>query len=190
MTDYDFAALTLDDDSYEVKQALVRNKYAVRDSAGDVVLRAKQKLFKLKEKFPFVTGDGEPAFTVKAGGMLDVGGTYTLVDDTTDEDVVVLDEDYSLFVENWTVRDPGSGEALATIESRSKVLSALRHLVSAANLFPNKYDIYDPEGRAVGSIEGQFSIKDTYTVTIDDASTIPREAVVAAACVIDALENE
>jgi uncharacterized protein YxjI len=190
MADYDIAALDLDDDTYEVKQALVRNKYAVRDSSGDVVLRAKQKLFKLKEQFPFVTGDDEPAFTVEAGGMLDVAGTYTIVDDTTGEDVVVLDEDYSLLVENWTVRDPESGEALATIESRSKVLSALRHLIGAANLFPNKYDIYDPDGREVGSIEGQFSLKDTYTVTIDDASTVPKEAVVAAACVIDALENE
>ncbi|MDH5020548.1 LURP-one-related/scramblase family protein [Halobacterium rubrum] len=190
MADYDFAALDLDGDTYEVKQALVRNKYAVRDSTGEVVLRAKQKLFKMKEQFPFVTGDDEPAFTVKAGGILDVGGNYALVDDVTGEEVVVLDEDYSLFVENWTVRDPETGEALATIESRSKVLSALRHLVSAANLFPNKYDIYDPDGREVGSIEGQFSLKDTYTVSIDDAGTVPKEAVVAAACVIDALENE
>jgi len=190
MADYDFAALDLDDDTYEVKQALVRNKYAVRDSSGEVVLKAKQKLFKLKEEFPFVTGDGDPAFTVKAGGILDVAGNYTLVDDTTGEPVVALDEDYSLFVENWTVRDPDTGEALATIESRSKVLSALRHLVSAANLFPNKYDIYDPDGREAGSIEGKFSQKDTYTVSVAGASSVPKEAVVAAACVIDALENE
>lgn len=33
-------------------------------------------------------------------------------------------------------------------------------------------------------------MKDTYTVTIDDARTIPKEGVVAAACVIDALENQ
>jgi uncharacterized protein YxjI len=188
--EYDIAALDLSDDEYEVKQALARNKYAVRDSAGTVVLRAKQKLFEMKEEFPFVTGDDEPAFSVKAGKILDVAGSYTIVDDTTGEEVVVLDEDFSLLVENWTVRDPDTGEALATIRSRSKVLSALRHLVDLANLFPNKYDIEDANGAHVGSIEGQFSLKDTYTVSIDDASTVPKEAVVAAACVIDALENE
>ncbi|MDL0119279.1 MULTISPECIES: hypothetical protein [Halobacterium] len=190
MADYDIAAVDLDGDSFEVRQALVRNKYDVRDADGEVVLKAKQKLFKLKEQFPFVTDDGDPAFTVAAGGILDIGGTYTIVDDTTGEDVVVLDEDYSLFAENWTIRDPDTGDALATIESRSTVLSALRHLIGVVNLVPNKYDIYDPEGRAVGAIEGQFSVKDTYTVTIDDARTIPKEGVVAAACVIDALENQ
>ena len=189
MADYDFAALDLDDDTYEVKQAFIRNKYAVRDSSGDVVLRAKQKLFKMKEQFPFVTDDDEPVFTVKAGKILDIAGNYTIVDDTTDEAVVALDEDLSLFVENWTVRDPDSGEALATIESKSKVLSALRHLISVANLFPNKYEIFDADGAHVGDIEGQFSLKDTYEVTIDDASNVPKEAVVAAACVLDALEN-
>jgi uncharacterized protein YxjI len=188
--EYDISTVVLDDDTYEVRQSLIRNKYAVRDSTGTVVLRAKQKLFKLKEQFPFVTGDDEPAFTVTAGGMLDIGGTYTIVDDGTGEEVVVLDEDYSLFVENWTVRDPETGDALATIKSKSKLLAALRHLVGAANLFPNKYEIFDPSGGHVGDIAGKFSLRDTYTVTVDDASDVPKEAVVAAACVLDALENE
>ncbi|MXR21838.1 LURP-one-related/scramblase family protein [Halobacterium bonnevillei] len=188
--EYDISTVVLDDDTYEVRQSLIRNKYAVRDSTGTVVLRAKQKLFKLKEQFPFVTGDDEPAFTVTAGGMLDIGGTYTIVDDGTGEEVVVLDEDYSLFVENWTVRDPETGDALATIKSKSKLLAALRHLVGAANLFPNKYEIFDPSGGHVGDIAGTFSLRDTYTVTVDDASDVPKEAVVAAACVLDALENE
>ncbi|GAA0309818.1 hypothetical protein [Halarchaeum salinum] len=46
MADYDISTVELDGDRYEVVQSLVRNKYAVRDSAGDVVLRGKQKLFK------------------------------------------------------------------------------------------------------------------------------------------------
>ena len=188
--EYDISTVDLSDDRYEVKQSLVRNKYAVRDSAGDVVLRGKQKMFKLKEEFPFVTGDGEDAFSVKAGGIIDVGGNYAIVDAGTGEEVVVLDEDYSLFVENWTVRDPDTGEALATIQSKNKLLSGLRHLVGAANLIPNKYEIFDADGGHVGDIEGQFSMRDAYTVTIDDASDVPKEAVVAAACILDALENQ
>jgi len=187
---YDISTVDLSDDRYEVKQSMVRNKYAVRDSGGNVVLRGKQKMFKLKEEFPFVTGDDEDAFSVKAGGIVDIGGNYAIVDAGTGEEVVVLDEDYSLFVENWTVRDPETGEALATIKSKNKLLSALRHLVGAANLIPNKYEIFDADGGHVGDIEGKFSLRDEYTVTVDDASDVPKEAVVAAACVLDALENK
>ena len=189
-TAYDIAAVDLNDDRYEVKQSAIRNKYTVRDSAGDVVLRGKQKMFKMKEEFPFVTGADEDAFTVKAGGIMDIAGNYAIRDANTGETVVTLDEDLSLFVENWTIRDPDIGEALATIQSKSKPLAALRHLVSVANLVPNKYEITDAEGQHVGDIEGQFSLRDTYTVTIDDASTVPKEAVIAAACVLDALENQ
>ncbi|SFR30978.1 MULTISPECIES: LURP-one-related/scramblase family protein [Halorubrum] len=187
---YDISTVDLSDDRYEVKQSMVRNKYTVRDGAGDVVLRGKQKMFKLKEEFPFVTGDDEDAFSVKAGGIMDIGGNYAITDAGTGEEVVVLDEDYSLFVENWTIRDPETGEALATIESKNKLLSALRHLVGAANLIPNKYEIFDADGGHVGDIEGKFSLRDAYTVTIDDASDVPKEAVIAAACILDALENQ
>ncbi|MFC6989052.1 LURP-one-related/scramblase family protein [Haloplanus sp. GCM10025708] len=187
---YDISTVDLDDDRYEVKQSVIRNKYVVRDSAGDVVLRGKQKMFKMKEEFPFLTGDDEDAFTVKAGGIMDIAGNYAITDAGTGEEVVVLDEDFSLFVENWTVRDPDTGEALATIRSKSKPLAALRHLVSVANLIPNKYEIFDADGDHVGDIEGQFSLRDTYTVSIDDASNVPKEAVIAAACVLDALENK
>jgi uncharacterized protein YxjI len=187
---YDISTINLDDDHYEVKQPAIRNKYIVRDSGGEVVLRGKQKMFKMKEEFPFVTDDEGDAFTVKAGGILDIAGTYAITDAGTGEEVVVLDEDYSLFVENWTIRDPDTGEALATIESKNKLLSALRHLVSFANLVPNKYEIFDANGNHVGDIEGQFSLRDTYTVSIDDASDVPKEAVIASACILDALENK
>ena len=187
---YEISTVDLTDDRYEVKQSVIRNKYAVRDSAGEVVLRGKQKMFKMKEEFPFVTGDGDDAFSVKAGGIMDIAGNYTITDAGTGEDVVVLDEDFSLFTENWTIRDPGTGEALATIQSKNKLLSALRHMVSVANLFPNKYEIFDADGDHVGNIDGKFSLRDAYTVTIDDASNVPKEAVLAAACILDALENE
>jgi len=189
VSDYDISTVDLTGDRYEVKQSLVRNKYTVTDESGTVVLRGKQKMFKLKEEFPFVTGDDQDAFTVKAGGIMDIAGNYTITDAGTGDPVVVLDEDWSWFMENWTIRDPDTGEALATITSKNKVLQVLRHLVGAANLIPNKYEIRDPQGDHVGDIEGQFSLKDTYTVTIDDATDVPKEAVLAAACILDALEN-
>lgn len=187
---YGISTVELEDDHYEVKQPAVRNKYVVRDSAGDVVLRGEQKMFKMKEEFPFLTSNDMDAFTVKAKSIMDVAGSYTITDAATDEAVVVLDEDFSLFVENWSIRDPNSGVVLATIRSKNKLFSALRHLVDAANFIPNKYEIFDPEENHVGDIEGQFSLRDTYTVSIDDASNVPKEAVVATACILDALENK
>ncbi|MDS0222291.1 hypothetical protein NDI54_13125 [Haloarcula sp. S1AR25-5A] len=144
-TPYDISTVDLDDDRYEVTQSAIRNKYVVRDSTGNVVLRGKQKMFKMKEEFPFVNGNDEDAFTVKAGGTMDVAGNYAITDAGTGEEVVVLDEDFSLFVENWTIRDPDTGESLATIRSKSKPLAALRHLVSFANLIPNKYEIFNAD---------------------------------------------
>jgi len=88
---YRLSTVDLDDTTYEISQSGIRNAYTVRDSTDTVVLQTTQKLLQIKEEFPFRTGDEEPAFTVKAGGIVDVAGTYTLVDDGTDEAVVVLD---------------------------------------------------------------------------------------------------
>ena len=187
---YQLSTVDLDDTTYDITQSGIRNAYTVRDSTDTVVLQTAQKLFQLKEAFPFLTADEEPAFTVKAGGVVDVAGTYTLVDDGTGEAIVVLDEAFSLFTEQWTIRDPETEAPLATIESKNTFLTAARHLVSLVNFIPNAYEIRDPTGAHVGSIDGQFSLRDSYTVTIDEASSVPREAVVATACVLDALENK
>ncbi len=179
----------LPDEEYTVVQSLIRNKYKALDASGDVVLRGKQKMFKMKEEFPFVDGDGEEAFTVKAGGILDIAGDYTLVDAGTEEPVAVLDENFTLFHDKWKIRDADGEEILATIESSSKLVSFLRHLVSIFSLIPHSYDVETPDGEEIGTIAGQFSLKDTYEVTIGDTGDAPREAVVAAAMVIDAIEG-
>ncbi|MFB6146612.1 MAG: LURP-one-related/scramblase family protein [Halobacteriaceae archaeon] len=190
--EYDISTVDLDDDRYTVTQSLIRNKYRATDSSGAVVLQGKQKLFRMKEEFPFVDGDGEPAFTVKAGGVLDIAGSYALVDEGTGEPVVSLEEQWTLFVDRWKVRDPDTEAVLAEITSRSRLVMVLRHIPYAGALFqllPHRYEITDPDGDHVGTIDGAFSLRDTYEVEIDDASDVPREAVVAAAMVIDAIEG-
>lgn len=177
------------DDEYTVVQSLIRNKYRAYDSEGNVVLQGKQKMFKLKEEFPFVDGDGNPAFTVKAAGVLDVAGNYVLTDDATGEPVVVLDKNWTFFVDRWKLRDPDTESLIATIESKSKIISALRHLVSIFQFLPHQYEITDAEGDHVGNIDGKFSFKDKYVIRVDDASDVPKEAVIAAAMVIDAIEG-
>jgi uncharacterized protein YxjI len=96
-----FSGTELDDDRDTVVQSLARNKYRAEDSAGNVVLRGTQEMFKLKEGFPCT----------------------------------------------------------------------------------------DADGGHVGNISGQLSVRDTYDIGIDDASDVPKEAVVAAAMVLGAIEE-
>lgn len=182
--------IELDDDRYTVVQSLIRSKYKAMDSAGNVVLRGKKKRFKLKEEFPFVDADGNDVFSIKAGGILDVAGNYVLTDSVTDEPVIVLDRNWTLFTDVWKLRDPDTEAVVATIESKNKLVSVLRHFVGVLSLLPHTYEITDADGDHVGSIDGKFSLKDTYDVVIDgDTSDVPREAIVAAAMVIDAIEE-
>ena len=185
----DIAALDLSDDEYRVVQALVRNKYRAYDGDGNLVLQGKQKMLKLKEEFPFVDADGDPAFTVTASGVLDVAGNYTLRDDQTDEAVVVLDRNFTLLADKWVLRDPDTGESLAEITSKSKLVSALRHVSELFSLIPHAYEITAADGRSIGTIDGQFSLRDTYVVRVGETGAVPREAVVAAAMVVDAIEG-
>jgi len=187
---YDIRGIELTDDQYTVEQGLIRGrKFKAMDRAGNVVLRGKQERFKLKEEFPFVDGDGNEVFTVKAGGIVDIAGDYTLSDAKTGEDIVVLDNDYSIFQDTWKIRDAGTEAKIAEINSQGAAVTIARNVVPFGGWIPHKYEITDRNGRHVGNIDGQFSLKDRYEITIDDSSGVPKEAVVAAAMVIDAIQG-
>jgi uncharacterized protein YxjI len=186
---YDIAGIELRDDSYTVEQSLIRNKYKAMDAAGNVVLRGKQKLLKMKEEFPFTDGNDTDVFTVKAGGIVDVAGNYTLTDAQTGEELVVLDNDFSIFQDTWTVRDADTGEQLAQIDSRGALYTVARHYLPLGFLIPHEYEITDADGGHVGTIQGHVSLRDRYDVTIDDATDVPKEPIVAASMVIDAIQG-
>jgi hypothetical protein len=56
-------------------------------------------------------------------------------------------------------------------------------------MIPHKYEITDVDGGHVGKITGQLSLKDRYDIIVDNASDVPKEPVVAAAMVIDAIQG-
>ncbi|RLM39678.1 MULTISPECIES: LURP-one-related/scramblase family protein [unclassified Haloarcula] len=188
-SDYDIAGIDLSDDSYTVEQSLVRNKYKAMDAAGNVVLRGKQKMLKMKEEFPFVDANGDEVFQIKAGGIIDVAGNYVLTDSRTGEDIVILDNDYSIFQDTWKIRDASTEAKLAEINSQGALVTIARNVVPFGGWIPHKYEITDQDGNHVGNIDGQFSLKDRYEITIDDASTVPKEPIIAAAMVIDAIQG-
>jgi len=183
------AGLDLTDDTFEVEQSLVRNKYEATNSRGETVLRGKQKLFEMKEEFPFVDGDGDDVFTVKAGGISDVAGNYTLTDAETGEELVVLDNDFSILQDTWRIRDARDESLIAEITSRGALVVLARNYLPLGELIPHKYEITDSDGAHVGNIDGQFTMRDRYEVTVDDVTGVPKEPVVAAAMVIDAIQG-
>jgi len=186
----DIPRLDLSEDHYTVEQNLVRNQYRAMDDDGNTVLEGKQETFKLKEEFPFVGPDGDTVFTVKAQQIRDYEGEYVL-SAATGEDLVVLEHEYSLLEDisgaTWRIRDAETDRELATITARAVV--GLFRTGLLGNLIPHRYEIADADGGHVGTISGQLSLKDRYDIEIDDASGVPREPIVAAAMVIDAIEG-
>ncbi|MFB6170987.1 MAG: LURP-one-related/scramblase family protein [Haloarculaceae archaeon] len=178
----------LSDDEYVIRQSLLRNKYAVRDATGETVLRGKQKLLKMKEEFPFTTPDGDPVFRVKAQNVLDIAGDYAIVDEASDDTVAVIEKEFTVFKHVYRVRSP-DGDLWATIESESTVVMMLKSVSELLGLIPHTYTITGPDGAELGTISERFSIRDVYDVAVDDAGDAPREALVAAAIAIDALEG-
>ncbi|WP_336336718.1 LURP-one-related/scramblase family protein [Haloarcula brevis] len=188
-SDYDITGIDLSENSYTVEQSLVRNKYKAMDAAGNVVLRGKQKMLKMKEQFPFVDANGDEVFEVNAGGIIDVAGNYVLTDSKTGEDIVILDNDYSILQDTWKIRDASTEAKIAEINSQGALVTIARNVVPFGGWIPHKYEITDRDGNHVGNIDGQFSLKDRYEITIDDASTVPKEPIIAAAMVIDAIQG-
>lgn len=184
------SGIELGDDSYTVEQGLIRSKYKATDADGNVVLRAKKKMISIGDKFPFQDADGNDVFTVSSEFGMNMKRDYVMVDAQTDDEVVLLDSKFSLFSQKWQVRDPDTEEVIATIETRSPIVAFARgRLGIFGKLFPHQFDIKDASGGVIGGIDGQVSLNDVYEVTLDDAGDLPRESILAAAMVIDAIEG-
>jgi uncharacterized protein YxjI len=180
-------AVDLPAGEYEIRQSLVRNKYAVYGPDGDLVLRGSQKRFRMKEEFPFEDADGNPVFRVKAASILDVAGDYAIEDGETGREVATLSKNFTFLTHSWTVKSP-DGEVWAEVRSASRLLMVLRNVSGLASLLPHRYVVSDADGAEIGRIEGQFSVRDRYALRIQE-SDAPTEALVAACIAIDALEG-
>lgn len=180
--------------NYVLKQSLIRNKYKLYQK-NQLILKAKQKLFKLKEEIPFKDPDGKTFMHAKAENILDTAGDYTLIDSKTEEPIVVLEKNWSFLHHKWKIKEPSNQEKLlAKISSRGGIdklrfIGALiPYLPNIFALIPHKYDVENPEGKIIGKIEGRFALRDIYDINIETENA-PQESVVAATVAIDALEK-
>lgn len=183
--------LDFTDNEYEVVQSLFRNKYEVYDSKGELLMKGKQKLLKVKEEFPFVDKNGETVVTVKEDALLDIANSYTVYD-SSDNPIVSINEDLTIIQESYRLIDPDTEEELGVIKSKNRIHPLLRQIVGGvANLIPRKYQIMDSEGLVIGEINGKLSLKDRYTIEIsDEADESLKKYVAISAIVMDALGNQ
>lgn len=188
MSDDPIANVDLTGSDYVIKQKLFRNRYRIYDDSGTLLLKTKQKLFKMKEEFPFFDADDQPVFRVKAKSVFDFAGDYTLTEAGTEDVIAVLEKEFTFFKHVWRIRSP-DGDVWATIESESALLEAARNSVGVFALLPHTYSITGPDGESIGTLKGRFSLRDIYDLHVEDTGDAPKEAIVAAAIAIDALEG-
>lgn len=191
---YEPAAIDLSGSTYTVEQtgrdANFRPEYEARSGTGDAVFHTTYRMYEGQDEFPFVDADGTEVCRVKAIDTWDIAGDYLLTDSRTDEELVILDNDLSIFRDTWRLRDADDRSLLAEINSRGALYTLGRKLLPAGHGIAHRYEVTDSRDNPVGSIEGDLAPFDVdqYEVTLTDPGAVPRAAVVIAAIVIDAIQ--
>lgn len=190
---YEIAALGLSGSQYTVEQTGTdknfQPEYEARDVTGDTIFRCTHQMYEGNDTFPFIDTDGTELFTVEATGSWDIAGDYLLTDSQTGDELVVLDNDFSLFQDTWRIRDAADESLLAEITSRGALFSVGRKILPVGQWIGHKFEITDAEGTAVGTIESGFAVFDQYEITISDSSSVPIDPIVAGTVVIDAIQG-
>jgi len=186
MNENNLSMMDFSDNNYTLKQRAIRNAYTLENSSGDVVLKSKQKMFKMKEEFPFVDSNENEVFSIKAQNLMDIAGDYAVVD-PDGEELAVLTKDFTLMTHVWRIKD-SEGRELAVIRSRGKFFGLLRSFIDLMDFFPHRYSIEDSEGDGIGEIKGKFSIRDRYKISLNE-DLDQKELILAAAVAVDALEG-
>jgi len=185
-------AIDLSGNQYTVEQSgkdkNMRPEYEARDVAGDTIFSSTYRMYQKKDEFRFVDTDGNDIFTVKASGTWDIAGDHLLTDSHTGEDLVVLENDFSLFQDTWRIRDPDDGSLLAEISSRGGLVTVGRKILPLGQWIGHQYEITDSEGDSIGAIESDFAIFDEYEITLNNTSPVPTEPIVIGTVVIDGIQ--
>ena len=192
---YELSGINLSGSQYTVEQTgrdkNFQPEYEARDITGNTIFRTTYQMYEEKDEFSFVDADDTEVCRVKAIDTWDIAGEYLLTDGQTDEELVIFDNDLSLLQDTWRLRDADDQSLLAEINSRGGLITLARNLLPAGQGIAHKYEITDSEGNPVGSIEGEFALFDfdQYKITLTDTSSVPTEAIVVGAIVIDAIQG-
>lgn len=190
---YETTALNLSGSQYTVEQTGTdenfQPEYEARDVTGDTIFRCTHQMYEGNDTFSFLNTDGTELFTVEASGNWDIAGDYLLTDNQTGKELVVLDNDFSLFQDTWRIRDAENGSVLAEINSRGALFTVGRKILPVGQWIGHKFEITDAEGTAVGTIESGFAVFDQYEITISDSSSVPIDPILTGTVVMDAIQG-
>lgn len=179
-------ALDLSDNKYILRQKAIRNAYTLENSRGKEILKSKQKLFKMKEEFPFLDSQDNEVFSIKAKNLMDISGDYAVTDPEGNK-MATLSKEFTFLTHVWRIRDEDEN-VIAVIRSRGKLFGLLRGFIDIMEFFPHKYSIEDSDGEQLGEIQGKFSIKDKYVIDLEQGIE-RKELILACAVAVDALEG-
>jgi uncharacterized protein YxjI len=190
---YETTALNLSDSQYTVEQTGTdenfQPEYEARDVTGDTIFRCTHQMYEGNDTFAFLDTDGTELFTVEASGNWDIAGDYLLTDSQSGKELVVLDNDFSLFQDTWQIRDAEDESLIAEINSRGALFTVGRKILPVGQWIGHEFEISDAEGTAVGTIESGFAVFDQYEITVSDSSSVPIDPIVAGTVVIDAIQG-
>ena len=191
--EHEISGLDLSGTEYTVEQTgqdkNFRPEYEARNVTGDTIFYCTYNTYDGEDPSPFLDEDDNELLTVAASGALDIAGDYLLTDSRTDEAMVTLDNDFSLFQDTWRIRDAEDGSLIAKITSRGGLITVGRKLLPVGQFIGHRFEITDTDGNSVGTIESDFAVRDQYEITISDSSSVPVDPVVVATVVIDAIQG-
>lgn len=172
------------------RMTMMVNRYEICEanpdgSQGRVIAIAQQKRMAFKEQVTFYADEArsQPVFSFKARQALDLAAVYD-VTDGTGQPLGTFQKDFraSLLRSKFLLTGPGIA---ASGTERNQTVAIIRRFVDLPVSF--HFDFTDTQtGAAVMSSERQFSLRDRYTVTVQDPRLDFRLAA-AMAVALDAL---
>ena len=122
---------------------LIGGAFHVFDPAGQVILYANMKGFKLKEDIRFYTGEDmrTELMLIKARRVMDISSEYDVTDSTNGQKIGVLKRKglKSIFKDEWLILDT-TDQPVGTIKEDNAVLATMRRFLPFANFIPQEFE--------------------------------------------------
>jgi uncharacterized protein YxjI len=148
------------------------NRYEIREpnpdgSEGRIIAMAQQKRLAMREKVTFFADQArtQPVFSFKARSILELSAIYDVFD-AAGAPIGFFQKDFtaSLLRSSFHLGAPGID---AYVKERNETVAVLRRLINFPFAF--HFDFTDKNsGHVVMSSERQFTLRDRYTVTVQD----------------------
>jgi len=197
-------AVMSDDQRFSYDHYLFRRKvfrvfggeFNIYDPAGNLVLHAEQKAFKLKEDMRLYSDEGQinEILSIKTGQILDIGATYEVTDSRSAQTVGYLRRSglKSIFArDEWLISDSQKQE-IGLIQEDSLFMGLVRRLIgSLAFLFPQRYTV-SMGGGPVALFRQHFNpfiLKYDLDLSQDNEKRLDRRLAITAGILLCAIER-